>query len=495
MPNSQIKSLTVDGVTYDIVDKTSGYSKIHWVEIVYNNETEKYELDNCTYSDLETFLNDSDSIMIVVYNGVYYYYTESDRGYGFISHYGDVLYIGWSNINQSYYISYNEAYYITTDSLSAHETDPAFTASAAYGISASDITNWNGKSSTDEKLGLDIINHASITSAVYYPIIGHSTNISTTSKRAYDGELKYEFINGTTLDLTIGSSKFKGRLALKNSDAFTRLVPSATTSTTLTLPTSTGTIALTSDIPTKVSDLTNDSGFISSYTETDPTVPSWAKASSKPSYSLTEISGTDDLRAIEGLTGTTGLLKKTAANTWTLDSQKLISSFTNGTNGFRVNYDDGTYSQVTITPSITETDPVFSASAAAGITSTDISNWNAKVSDDKTWNGVSLNKTGATFQWMHGEYFIPIAESASSSTMYYIKATYTPTADLISKYDSNKYLYSTTPSANDNSTKVATTAYVDRAIGGLTIPTRYTSTNTTGYLTMADLPIYDGTVV
>ena len=25
MPNSQIKSLTIDGVTYDIVDKTSGY--------------------------------------------------------------------------------------------------------------------------------------------------------------------------------------------------------------------------------------------------------------------------------------------------------------------------------------------------------------------------------------------------------------------------------------------------------------------------------------
>ena len=31
-----------------------------------------------------------------------------------------------------------------------------------------------------------------------------------------------------------------------------------------------------------------------------------------------------------------------------------------------------------------ETDPVFSASAAAGISATDISNWNAKVSDDKT---------------------------------------------------------------------------------------------------------------
>ena len=45
-----------------------------------------------------------------------------------------------------------------------------------------------------------------------------------------------------------------------------------------------------SSIPTKVSDLTNDSGFISSYTETDPTVPSWAKANSKPSYDLDEVS-------------------------------------------------------------------------------------------------------------------------------------------------------------------------------------------------------------
>jgi hypothetical protein len=41
------------------------------------------------------------------------------------------------------------------------------------------------------------------------------------------------------------------------------------------------------------------------------------------------------------------------------------------------------------------------------------------------------------------------------------KASSTPTANIIAKYDNNAYLYSTTPSANDNSTKVATTAYVD----------------------------------
>ena len=47
--------------------------------------------------------------------------------------------------------------------------------------------------------------------------------------------------------------------------------------------------ANTSDIPTKVGDLTNDKGYITSYTETDPTVPSWAKASTKPSYTKSEV--------------------------------------------------------------------------------------------------------------------------------------------------------------------------------------------------------------
>ena len=51
-----------------------------------------------------------------------------------------------------------------------------------------------------------------------------------------------------------------------------------------------GTMTLTG--PTKVSDLTNDSGFITDYTETDPTVPAWAKADTKPSYNFSEIGST-----------------------------------------------------------------------------------------------------------------------------------------------------------------------------------------------------------
>ena len=42
-------------------------------------------------------------------------------------------------------------------------------------------------------------------------------------------------------------------------------------------------------IPSKTSDLTNDSGFITGYTETDPTVPSWAKSATKPTYTAAEV--------------------------------------------------------------------------------------------------------------------------------------------------------------------------------------------------------------
>ena len=45
-------------------------------------------------------------------------------------------------------------------------------------------------------------------------------------------------------------------------------------------------------LPTKVSDLANDSGFIT--TETDPTVPSWAKESTKPSYATSELTNDSD---------------------------------------------------------------------------------------------------------------------------------------------------------------------------------------------------------
>ena len=51
-------------------------------------------------------------------------------------------------------------------------------------------------------------------------------------------------------------------------------------------------------IPTKVSQLTNDSGYLKSYTESDPTVPAWAKAASKPSYAYSEITDKPTLASV-----------------------------------------------------------------------------------------------------------------------------------------------------------------------------------------------------
>ena len=42
-------------------------------------------------------------------------------------------------------------------------------------------------------------------------------------------------------------------------------------------------------IPTKVSELTNDKGYLTNFTETDPTVPAWAKAEQKPKYTASEV--------------------------------------------------------------------------------------------------------------------------------------------------------------------------------------------------------------
>ena len=63
-----------------------------------------------------------------------------------------------------------------------------------------------------------------------------------------------------------------------------------------------GALPDTTTIPSKTSDLTNDSGFITDYTETDPTVPAWAKAASKPKYTAAEVGALPDTTAIPSKT-------------------------------------------------------------------------------------------------------------------------------------------------------------------------------------------------
>ena len=58
-------------------------------------------------------------------------------------------------------------------------------------------------------------------------------------------------------------------------------------------------------VPTKVSDLTNDAGFLTA--ETDPTVPSWAKQSTKPSYTASEVGALPANEILIVANGGTGL--------------------------------------------------------------------------------------------------------------------------------------------------------------------------------------------
>lgn len=96
-----------------------------------------------------------------------------------------------------------------------------------------------------------------------------------------------------------------------------------------------------------------------------------------------------------------------------------------------------------------ETDPVFSASAAAGITSNDIQNWNNKTSNIGTITGVSVNGT-------------------SIATSGVANITSVPASILTGAIPNG--VTATTQTQSDNSTKIATTAYVDTAIGNLPEP-------------------------
>ena len=153
-------------------------------------------------------------------------------------------------------------------------------------------------------------------------------------------------------------------------------------------------------------------------TETDPTVPAWAKQSTKPTYTAAEVGaqetlvsgtniktinnqsilGSGNITITSGSGGETNVIEviKVNGSTLTPDSNKAVdimvpAAITEST----VSNWGFTKNAGTLT---SESDPIFSASAAAGITSSDITSWNNKVSNVQSdWNattgmGVILNK-------------------------------------------------------------------------------------------------------
>lgn len=226
------------------------------------------------------------------------------------------------------------------------------------------------------------------------------------------------------------------------------------------------------DIPTKVSDLDNDSGFITGYTETDPVftasvastitaedITKWNNQSggtsdysdltNKPSINNVELSGNKSLGdlGINIPTKTSDLTNDSGFTTFSGNYNDLsnkptipviptnISAFTNDS-GYITSY--------------TETDPVFSASPSAGITNQDITNWNNKSTFSGNYNDLTNKPTIPT---------VPSNVSAFTNDAGYL----TTHQDITGKLDTSKVKSSTSTTSGD----VYDVTYINSMLGDI----------------------------
>lgn len=144
-------------------------------------------------------------------------------------------------------------------------------------------------------------------------------------------------------------------------------------------------------IPTNVSQLNNDAGYLTSYTESDPTVPNWAKQPTKPTYTAAEVGALPDTTVIPTVHNATLTIKKNNSDTG--------DTFTaNASQNKTINLElanvatTGSYNDLTNKPSI-PTDTSDLTNNAGFITSADVP---TKVSELTNDSGYIITETDPT---------------------------------------------------------------------------------------------------
>lgn len=340
----------------------------------------------------------------------------------------------------------------------------------------SDLTNDSGFVTTDEKLKTE----AQTAYEAYYPILGDSS--TTASTKFYSPYHRFHY-DSSWAYLQVGDNNRTGNLRLARGNYSNSLfTESLTANRQIKFPNKDGTVALTSDIPTvtdeKLKTYSNygTSGDVYYLVFGNNTNNAETKYHSTGLAYLEYLVDTDHFARLElGKEGLNGKLSihdgsNNAYRAVTIESTTLTQQ-----RSLTLPDKSGTVALTSDIPSVPSwalqsTKPTYTASEvgamstshpANGITSANITTWNSIVSDDHKWNDVSLthglNASG-------NDFYVPGIGTVDGTAANLNRVTNTPMNYAIAKYGTGAYLYSTTPSANDNSTKVATTAYVDAAI-------------------------------
>lgn len=258
-------------------------------------------------------------------------------------------------------------------------------------------------------------------------------------------------------------------------------------------------------IPSKTSDLTNDSGFITSYTETDPTVPAWAKESTKPTYTASEVGaqpagdymvrGTDYVTAGQlqsfsigvrataegGVNKATGAYSHAEGNGVTASGQDAHAEGNQTTASGNYSHAEGLSSTASGQNAHAEGNQTTASGASSHAEgSQTIAEWNFSHAE-----GLGTHAVGRS-QHVFGEYNISSAALPSYRSTY-VEIVGNGTSD-------NAHSNARTLDWNGNEVLAGKLTVGANPVNSMDVVTKQ-YLDSQGFLTLATLPIYDGTVI